>query len=92
MFFRRKTDTLLVHAAEPAPERAPPARREKLSWFEKRDRRRRRRKVFEEVLGWILVPAFIYGIYLAVKAVGGIPKELIDFGNELIGILFKGGR
>ncbi|KPH81166.1 MULTISPECIES: hypothetical protein [Bosea] len=91
MFFRRKTDTLLAHAAEPAPERAP-ARREKLSWFEKRDRRRRRRKVFEEVLGWILVPAFIYGIYLAVKAVGGIPKELIDFGNELIGILFKGGR
>lgn len=92
MFFRRKTDTLLAHAAEPAPERAPQARREKLSWFEKRDRRRRRRKVFEEVLGWILVPAFIYGIYLAVKAVGGIPKELIDFGNELIGILFKGGR
>lgn len=91
MFFRRKTDTLLAHAAEPAPERVP-ARREKLSWFEKRDRRRRRRKVFEEVLGWILVPAFIYGIYLAVKAVGGIPKELIDFGNELIGILFKGGR
>ena len=92
MFFRRKTDTLLAHAAEPAPERPAPARREKLSWFEKRDRRRRRRKAFEEVLGWILVPAFIYGIYLAVKAVGGIPKELIDFGNELIGIVFKGGR
>ncbi len=90
MFFRRKTDTLLAHAAEPAQEQAPP-RRQKLSWFEKRDRRRRRRKVFEEVLGWILVPAFIYGIYLAVKAVGGIPKELIDFGNELIGIVFKGG-
>lgn len=92
MFFRRKTDTLLAQAAEPAPERTlPPERKERLSWFEKRDRRRRRRKMFEEVLGWILVPAFIYGIYLAVKAVGGIPKELIDFGNELIGILFKGG-
>ena len=92
MFFRRKTDTLLAHGAEPAPERALPARKEKLSWFEKRDRRRRRRIMFEEILGWILVPAFVYGIYLAVKAVGGIPKELIDFGNELIGIVFKGGR
>ncbi|HEV7259018.1 MAG TPA: hypothetical protein VGN82_14665 [Bosea sp. (in: a-proteobacteria)] len=92
MFFRRKTDTLLAHAAEPAPEQAAPVRKQKLSWFEKRDRRRRRRKMFEEVLGWILVPAFVYGIYLAVKSVGGIPKELIDFGNELIGIVFKGGR
>ena len=91
MFFRRKTDTLLAHAAEPASEQVAAARKEKLSWFEKRDRRRRRRKVFEEVLGWILVPAFVYLIYLGVKAVGGIPKEVIDFGNELIGILFKGG-
>jgi hypothetical protein len=40
----------------------------------------------------ILVPAFIYLIYLGVKAIGGIPKELIDFGNELIGIAMKGGR
>lgn len=92
MLFRRKTDTLLAHAAEPAPEQAAPAQKQKLSWFEKRDRRRRRRKVFEEVLGWILVPAFIYLIYLGVKAIGGIPKELIDFGNELIGIVFKGAR
>ena len=92
MFFRRKTDTLLAHAAEPAPEPAVPARKEKLSWFEKRDRRRRRRKLFEEILGWILVPAFVYLIYLGVKAVGGIPKEIVDFGNELLGILMKGGR
>ena len=92
MLFRRKTDTLLAHAAEPAPEQAAPARKEKLSWFEKRDRRRRRRKLFEEVLGWILVPAFIYLIYLGGKAVGGIPKELIDFGNELLSLVMKGGR
>jgi hypothetical protein len=92
VFFRRKTDTLLAHAAEPAPEQSAPARKEKLSWFEKRDRRRRRRKVFEEILGWILVPAFVYLIYLGVKAVGGIPKELIDFGNELLGMVMKGGR
>ena len=92
MLFRRKTDTLLAHAAEPAPEQVAPARKEKLSWFEKRDPRRRRRKVFEEILGWILVPAFVYLIYLGVKAVGGIPKEIIDFGNELLGLVMKGGR
>lgn len=92
MLFRRKTDTLLARAAEPAPEQVAPARKEKLSWFEKRDRRRRRRKVFEEILGWILVPAFVYLIYLGVKAVGGIPKEIIDFGNELLGLVMKGGR
>jgi hypothetical protein len=71
-----------------------PARRtkEKLGWFEKRDRRRRRRKIFEEVLGWILVPAFIYLIYLGIKSVGGIPKELIDFGNELFSMAMKGGK
>ena len=92
MFFKRKTDTLFAHAAEPASEQSAPVPKERLTWFEKRDRRRRRRKMFEEVLGWILVPAFLYLIYVGVKAVGGIPKELIDFGNELIGIVFKGGR
>lgn len=88
MFFRRKTDDAAVQtlgevAARPA--------KQKLGWFEKRDRRRRRRIMFEEILGWILVPAFIYLIYLGVRAVGGVPKELIDFGNELIGIVMKGG-
>jgi hypothetical protein len=91
VLFRRKTDTLLAHAAEPQPEQAVPARKEKLSWFEKRDQRRRRRQMFEEILGWILVPAFVYLIYLGVQAIGGIPKEIIDFGNELLGIVMKGG-
>lgn len=67
-----------------------PGRKEKLGWFEKRERRRRRRVVFEEVLGWILVPAFIYLIYLGYKAVGGIPKEIVDFGRELVGIVMQG--
>ena len=75
----------------PAPASVPgPARREKLGWFEKRERRRRRRVMFEEVLGWILVPAFIYLIYLDYKSVGGVPKEIVDFGNELVGIVMKG--
>ncbi len=61
---------------------APPAK-QKLSWGEKRDRRRRRRKVFEEVMGWILVPAILYLGYLGVQAVGGIPKEAQDLAVEL---------
>lgn len=93
MLFKRKSATLAADGegmpATPAPAR--PAR-EKLGWFEKRDRRRRRRKIFEEVLGWILVPALVYLIYLGIKAVGGIPKELIDFANELIAVAMKGGK
>lgn len=96
MLFKRKTASLAAESGEVLQEAptAAPARpaKEKLGWFEKRDRRRRRRKIFEEVLGWILVPAFIYLIYLGVQAVGGIPKELIDFANELIAIAMKGGK
>jgi len=88
--FKRKPSGALAQGAETQAEVAP--RRQKLGWLEQRDRRRRRRKMFEEVLGWILVPAFIYLIYLGVRAVGGIPKEIIDFGNELLGIVMKGGR
>jgi len=65
---------------------AVPAK-EKLSWGEKRDRRRRRRKVFEEVLGWILVPAIIYIGFLIFQAVGGIPRELQDFAAEVFSTL-----
>ena len=94
MLFKRKTATVAAQTGEAAPQAETPtrARQEKLGWFEKRDRRRRRRKIFEEVLGWILVPAFIYLIYLGVQAVGGIPKELIDFGNELFAMAMKGGK
>ncbi|RYE34821.1 MAG: hypothetical protein EOP23_03110 [Hyphomicrobiales bacterium] len=96
--FKRKTANLAAESGEVFQEAqaAPvaPARptKEKLGWFEKRDRRRRRRKIFEEVLGWILVPAFIYLIYLGFQAIGGIPKELTDFANELIAIAMKGGK
>jgi hypothetical protein len=64
----------------------PPAK-EKLSWGEKRDKRRRRRKVFEEVLGWLIVPALLYGAYLLIEAFGGIPKEAIEFAGELFRML-----
>ena len=41
-----------------APNRDAPA---KLSWREKRYRRRRRRVWFEEVLAWVLVPVIVVG-------------------------------
>lgn len=63
----------------------------KLSWVEKRNRRRKRRKVFEEVLGWILVPALVYVVYLIFNAIGGIPKELTDFAAEVFAAI-TGGR
>jgi hypothetical protein len=66
--------------------------KQKLGWFEKRDRRRRRRVVFEEVLAWILVPAFLYLIYWGIKAMGGIPKEVRDFAGELVSIVLRGGK
>ena len=93
MWFRRKSESAWAQDGEAtATAVAAAAPKEKLGWFEKRDRRRRRRKIFEEVLGWNLVPAFGYLIYLGVQAVGGIPKELIEFANELIAIAMKGGK
>ncbi|HEV7323710.1 MAG TPA: hypothetical protein VGN91_01455 [Bosea sp. (in: a-proteobacteria)] len=89
MFFKRKSESVWAQEGEVAAEAAAPAPKEKLGWFEKRARRRRRRIVFEEVLGWILVPAFLYLLYLGYRAVGGIPKEAIDFFQELIGLAMK---
>lgn len=84
MLFRKKAAAAEQEVVAPVPE--------KLGWFEKRDRRRRRRKVFEEVLGWILVPGLLYLAWLAIQAYGGVPKELREFGNELVSIVLKGGR
>ncbi|MGE7473086.1 hypothetical protein ACQKLX_26905 [Bosea sp. NPDC003192] len=89
MFFKRKSESVWAQEGEVAAEAAAPAPKEKLGWFEKRARRRRRRIVFEEVLGWILVPAFLYLLYLGYRAVGGIPKEAMDFFQELIGLAMK---
>lgn len=92
MLFRRKAEPDVYASGDGSSDHLARQAKPKLGWLEKRDRRRRRRIVFEEVLGWILVPAFIYLIYLGIKSIGGIPKELIDFGNELLGIVMKGGR
>ncbi len=89
MFFKRKSESVWAQEGEVAAQAAAPAPKEKLGWFEKRARRRRRRIVFEEVLGWILVPAFLYLLYLGYRAVGGVPKEALDFFQELIGLAMK---
>jgi hypothetical protein len=78
---------------QPMPAATPPrAAKPKLGWFEKRSRRRKRRIIFEEVLAWILVPAFLYLIYWGVQAIGGVPKEVRDFASELVSIVLRGGK
>ena len=68
------------HPVEPAPAPAP-ASAQNLTWREKRWQRRRRRKMFEEILGWILVPIILVGGYWAVvaglNAAGTSPSALI---------------
>ena len=49
----------------PVSTPSPPS---KLTAREKRWRRRRQRHRFEEILGWIVVPFIIYGIYWGISA------------------------
>lgn len=92
MLFRRKAQAALPADGDVVSQTAARAPKEKLGWFEARARRRRRRIIFEEVVGWLVVPALLYLAWLGYRAVGGIPKEVIDFGNELIGLAMKGGH
>jgi len=66
----------------------PPPR---LSWREKRERRRRRRVWLEEVLGWILVPAIVFGFYwllnVGLAAVGTSPAAILDGIKAITGAL-----
>jgi hypothetical protein len=70
------------------PASAQPAPAPKLTWREKRWQRRRRRKIFEEVLGWILVPIILIACYWAVKAglnaAGTSPSALIAGVRQLL--------
>lgn len=54
----------------------------KVSWREKRYRRRRRRVWFEEILGWILVPVIILGCYwfleVGLNALGTSPAAIME--------------
>jgi hypothetical protein len=77
----------LVDAA-PAQAAPAPVAPHKLTWREKRWQRRRRRKVFEEVLGWILVPIILVALYWAVKgglnAAGTSPSAVVQAIKTLI--------
>ncbi|NNM71935.1 hypothetical protein HJG44_05935 [Enterovirga sp. DB1703] len=63
---------------------AQPARAQKhrKTWREQRWERRRRRRMFEEVLGWILVPIIVVAVYWGIKsglnALGTTPTALIQ--------------
>ena len=60
----------------------------KLSWREKRWQRRRRRRLFEEILGWILVPvicvALYWGVRAGLNAAGTSPTAVIQAIKTLI--------
>jgi hypothetical protein len=72
--------------AQPVP--AQPVQPPKLTWREKRWQRRRRRKLFEEILGWILVPIILVALYWAVKgglnAAGTSPSAVVQAIKTLI--------
>ena len=69
-----------IHEGPLEPTPTPQA--QKLTWREKRWERRRKRRVFEEVLGWILVPVILIALYWAVKAglsaLGTSPSAVIQ--------------
>jgi hypothetical protein len=76
-----ETDDLTEVTALETPQTERVAARRK-TWREQRWERRRRRRWFEEVLGWILVPIIVFGAYWAVTAglaaLGTSPAALIQ--------------
>jgi hypothetical protein len=72
------TTEIQDEALQPAATVSAPRK----SWREQRWERRRRRRFFEEILGWILVPAIIIGCSWAVEgaltALGTSPAALIQ--------------
>ena len=66
----------------PAEPAAVPTAPERLTWREKRWERRRRRRIAEEVLGWILVPLIVFAAYgflkLILGALGTSPGAVIS--------------
>jgi hypothetical protein len=73
-----------TNSTAPEAAQAPtPRASTKVGWFERRRQRRRRRIMFEEILGWLLVPFFIYFIYLGYVAIGGLPQPAKDVIKEV---------
>lgn len=73
----------------PAQPQVGPASGQRLTWRERRWERRRRRRVFEEALGWLLVPVILVGSYWLVTAVlgalGTSPGAIIEGIQAVIG-------
>jgi hypothetical protein len=73
-----------TNSTAPEAAQAPaPRASAKVGWFERRRQRRRRRIMFEEILGWLLVPFIIYFIYLGYVAIGGLPQPAKDVIKEV---------
>jgi hypothetical protein len=90
MLFQRKAAVPVALPAAAAETNAQPRRRK--GWFEKRRERRKKRRLFEEIIAWIVVPALIYGVYLAYKAVGGLPPAALEFLQEIVSMVLRGGK
>jgi hypothetical protein len=67
---------------EQALEVHAPAAPQTKTWREQRWERRRRRIWFEEILGWILVPVIVLGVYwfidMVLTALGTSPGAIIE--------------
>ena len=81
-----------LHKGPGAPDAAP-AQPARLTWREQRWERRRRRRLGEEVVGWILVPLILIAAYGFLKvilgALGTSPGAVFD---GIKGILSGLGR
>ena len=79
----------LFRRGGPAPPQVKPASGPRPTWREQRWERRRRRRVVEEALGWLLVPVILVGGYWLVTAVlgalGTSPGAIIDGIQAVIG-------
>jgi hypothetical protein len=79
----------LFRRGGPAQPEVGPVSGQRLTWREQRWERRRRRRVVEEALGWLLVPVILVGGYWLVTAVlgalGTSPGAIIDGIQAVIG-------
>lgn len=81
-----------LQQATPAPTQRAAPQRYKKSWREKRWERRRRRRWFEEILGWILVPAIVIACIWAVSAgLGAMGTDLNSLIQGIKSIMSGGG-
>jgi hypothetical protein len=73
-----------THTDAPEVVQAPkPRAAARPGWFERRRERRRRRIIFEEIVGWLLVPFILYFLYLGYVALGGLPQPAKDVIKEV---------